>query len=218
LLVYAPASVQEMVDYVVKAFDRADKYRMPAMILADGLLGQMMEPVTFPEINPNAYDKSGWAANGHKNAREHHIINSLYLKPEELEKSITDRFKKYDIIKETETEAELYLTEDCDILVCAFGATARVVKSAVNDARAQGIKAGLFRPKTLWPFPVKEINEAAKNAKALLSVEMSMGQMVDDIKLAINCSKPVHFFGRTGGVIPTPAEVLDEIKKIGGNL
>ena len=218
LLVYAPASVQEMVDYVVKAFDRADKYRMPAMILADGLLGQMMEPVSFPEINPNAYDKSGWAANGHKNAREHHIINSLYLKPDELENSIVERYKKYDIIKETETEAELYLTEDCDILLCAFGATARVVKSAVNTAREQGIKAGLFRPKTLWPFPVKEINEAAKNAKALLSVEMSMGQMVDDIKLAINCSKPVHFFGRTGGVIPTPAEVLEEIKKIGGSL
>jgi 2-oxoglutarate ferredoxin oxidoreductase subunit alpha len=218
LLVYAPASVQEMVDYVVKAFDRADKYRMPAMILADGLLGQMMEPVTFPEINPDAYDKSGWAANGHKMKREHHIINSLYLKPDELENSIIERYKKYDIIKETETEAELYLTEDCDILVCAFGATARVVKSAVNDARAQGIKAGLFRPKTLWPFPVKEINEAAKNAKKLLSVEMSMGQMVDDIKLAINCSKPVEFFGRTGGVIPTPAEVLGEIKRMGGAL
>ena len=203
LLVYAPASVQEMVDYVVKAFDRADKYRMPAMILADGLLGQMMEPVTFPEINPEAYDKSGWAANGHKMKREHHIINSLYLKPDELEKSILDRYKS---------------TEDCDILVCAFGATARVAKSAVNDARAQGIKAGLFRPKTLWPFPVKEINEAAKSAKKLLSVEMSMGQMIDDIKLAINCSKPVEFYGRTGGVIPTPAEVLGEIKKMGGTL
>ena len=218
LLVYAPASVQEMVDYVVKAFDRADKYRMPAMILADGLLGQMMEPVTFPEINPDAYDKSGWAANGHKMKREHHIINSLYLKPDELEQSILDRYKRYEIIKETETEAELYLTEDCDVLVCAFGATARVAKSAVNDARAQGIKAGLFRPKTLWPFPVKEINEAAKNAKKLLSVEMSMGQMIEDIKLAINCSKPVEFFGRTGGVIPTPAEVLGEIKRMGGAL
>jgi 2-oxoglutarate ferredoxin oxidoreductase subunit alpha len=218
LIVYAPASVQEMVDCVVKAFDRADKYRMPAMILADGLLGQMMEPVSFPEINPNAYDKSGWATNGHKNQREHHIVNSLYLQPDALEKSIVDRYKRYEIIKETETDAELYLTEDCDILLCAFGATARVVKSAVNSARELGIKAGLFRPKTLWPFPVKEINEAAKNAKCLLSVEMSMGQMIEDIKLAINCSKPVHFFGRTGGVIPTPAEVLDEIKKIGGNL
>ncbi|MDE6784899.1 MAG: 3-methyl-2-oxobutanoate dehydrogenase subunit beta, partial [Ruminococcus sp.] len=177
---------------------------------------QMMEPVSFPEINPDAHDKSGWAANGHGNKREHHIINSLYLKPDELENSVTDRFARYDVIKEKETDAELYLTDDCDILVCAFGATARVVKSAVNEARAQGIKAGMFRPKTLWPFPVKEINKAAENAKMLLSVEMSMGQMIDDIKLAINCSKPVGFYGRTGGVIPTPAEVLAEIKKAGG--
>lgn len=216
LLVFAPASVQEMVDMVIKAFDKADEYRMPAMILADGLLGQMMEPVSFPEINADAHDKSNWSANGHGNKRKHHIINSLYLKPDELENSVTERFRRYDIIKENETDAELYLTEDCDILLCAFGATARVVKSAVNEARAQGIKAGLFRPKTLWPFPVKEINEASKNTKKLLSVEMSMGQMIDDIKLAINCSKPVEFYGRTGGVIPTPAEVLAEIKKIGG--
>lgn len=216
LLVFAPASVQEMVDMVVKAFDTADKYRMPAMILADGLLGQMMEPVSFPEITPNAHDKSGWAADGHKGKREHHIINSLYLQPDELQTSVLNRFERYEIVKAEETDAELYLTEDCDILLCAFGATARVVKSAVNEARAQGVKAGLFRPKTLWPFPVKEINEAAKSAKKLLSVEMSMGQMIDDIKLAINCSKPVEFFGRTGGVIPTPAEVLAEIKKVGG--
>lgn len=216
LLVFAPASVQEMVDMVVKAFDTADKYRMPAMILADGLLGQMMEPVSFPEITPDAHDKSGWAADGHKGKREHHIINSLYLQPDELQTSVVNRFERYEIVKAEETDAELYLTEDCDILLCAFGATARVVKSAVNEARAQGIKAGLFRPKTLWPFPVKEINEAAKSAKKLLSVEMSMGQMIDDIKLAINCSKPVEFFGRTGGVIPTPAEVLAEIKKVGG--
>lgn len=216
LLVFAPASVQEMVDMVVKAFDTADKYRMPAMILADGLLGQMMEPVSFPEITPDAHDKSGWAADGHKGKREHHIINSLYLQPDELQTSVMNRFERYEIVKAEETDAELYLTEDCDILLCAFGATARVVKSAINEARAQGIKAGLFRPKTLWPFPVKEVNEAAKSAKKLLSVEMSMGQMIDDIKLAINCSKPVEFFGRTGGVIPTPAEVLAEIKKVGG--
>lgn len=216
IMVFAPASVQEMVDFVVKAFDRADKYRVPAMILADGLLGQMMEPVSFPEIDSNAADKSSWAATGHKGEREHHIINSLYLQPDQLQKSVLDRFERYEQIKANETDAELYLTEDCDILLCAFGATARVVKSAVNDARAQGIKAGLFRPRTLWPFPVKELNEAAKNAKKLLSVEMSMGQMIDDIKLAINCSKPVEFFGRTGGVIPTPAEVLAEIKKVGG--
>lgn len=216
LLIFAPASVQEMVDMVVKAFDKADEYRMPAMILADGLLGQMMEPVSFPEISTTPTDKSSWAADGHKNKREHHIINSLYLKPDELENSVKERFERYEKIKASETDAELYLTEDCDILLCAFGATARVVKSAVNEARANGIKAGLFRPKTLWPFPVNELNEAAKNAKKLLSVEMSMGQMIDDIKLAINCSKPVEFYGRTGGIIPNPAEILAEIKKVGG--
>lgn len=216
ILVFAPCSVQEMVDMVVTAFDTADKYRIPAMILADGLLGQMMEPVSFPEINPDAYDKSSWSACGHKNKREHHIINSLYLQANELEQKVRERFERYEIIKANETDAELYLTDDCDILLCAYGASARIVKSAVNSARELGIKAGMFRPKTLWPFPVKEINEACKNASKLLCVEMSMGQMIDDVKLAINCSKPVSFFGRTGGVIPTPAEVLEEIKKLGG--
>ena len=215
LLVYAPCSVQEMVDKVTLAFDMADKYRMPAMILADGLLGQMMEPVTFPEKKSEFIDKP-WATNGHGGKRKHNIVNSLYLKPEELENSIKERYKRYDEIKANHTEAELYLTEDADIVVTAYGATARVAKSAVNLARAQGIKAGLFRPITLWPFPEKEINEAVKNAKVILDVEMSMGQMVDDVKLAINCSKPVEFYGRTGGVIPTPAEVLEQIKKIGG--
>ncbi len=216
ILVFAPASVQEMVDMVVRAFDRADKYRVPAMILADGLLGQMMEPVTFPEIDPVVYDKSSWAADGHKNKREHHIINSLYLQADILQQKVFERYERYEKIKATETDAELYLTEDCDILLCAYGAAARVVKSAVNTARSEGIKAGLFRPKTLWPFPVSEINKASENAACLLDVEMSMGQMIDDVKLAINCSKPVHFFGRTGGVIPTPAEVLGEIRKYGG--
>lgn len=215
VLVFAPASVQEMVDMVVRAFDKADEYRMPAMILADGLLGQMMEPVTFPEIKDNAPEKP-WATNGHKNKREHNIINSLYLKPDVLENSVVERFERYKKIEQTETDAECYLCDDADIVVCAFGATARVAKSAVNHAREKGIKAGLFRPKTLWPFPVKEINEASKNAKVLLSVEMSMGQMVDDIKLAINCSKPVEFYGRTGGVIPKPTEILAEIEKLGG--
>ena len=215
VLVYAPASVQEMVDVVVKAFDKADEYRMPAMILADGILGQMMEPVTFPEIEAKNCDKP-WAADGHKNKREHNIINSLYLQPDVLEKSVVDRYEKYKKIEETEADAESYLCEDAEIVVCAFGATARVAKSAVNQAREKGIKAGLFRPKTVWPFPAKQLQEASKNAKTLLSVEMSMGQMIDDIKLAINCSKPVEFFGRTGGVIPKPTEILDEIVRLGG--
>ena len=215
VLVYAPASVQEMVDVVVKAFDKADEYRMPAMILADGILGQMMEPVTFPEIEAKNGNKP-WAADGHKNKREHNIINSLYLQPDVLEKSVVDRYEKYKKIEETEADAESYLCEDAEIVVCAFGATARVAKSAVNQAREKGIKVGLFRPKTVWPFPAKQLQEASKNAKTLLSVEMSMGQMIDDIKLAINCSKPVEFFGRTGGVIPKPTEILDEIVRLGG--
>ena len=212
LLVYAPCSVQEMVDTVTKAFDMADKFRMPAMILADGLLGQMMEPVSFPEPKTDFPEKP-WAANGHGNKREHNIINSLFLQPDVLEKSVKDRFERYEEIKANHAEAELYMTEDADIVLTAYGATARVAKSAVNMAREQGIKAGLIRPITLWPFPVKQINEGSKNAKSILCVEMSMGQMIDDVKLAINCSKPVEFFGRTGGVIPTPAEVLEEIKK-----
>lgn len=213
LLVYAPCSVQEMVDKVTLAFDMADEFRMPAMILADGLLGQMMEPVTFPERKTELPPKP-WATNGHGFKREHNIVNSLYLVPEELENSILNRYKRYEVIKANHTEAESYLCDEADIVVTAYGASARVAKSAVNRARAMGIKAGLFRPITLWPFPVNEINEACKNAKALLDVEMSMGQMIEDVKLAINCSKPVHFFGRTGGVIPSPDEVLGEIKKL----
>lgn len=213
LLVYAPCSVQEMVDKVTLAFDMADEFRMPAMILADGLLGQMMEPVTFPERKTELPPKP-WATNGHGFKREHNIVNSLYLVPEELENSILNRYKRYEVIKANHTEAESYLCDDAGIVVTAYGAAARVAKSAVNRARAMGIKVGLFRPITLWPFPVNEINEACKNAKALLDVEMSMGQMIEDVKLAINCSKPVHFFGRTGGVIPSPDEVLGEIKKL----
>ncbi|MGN0598783.1 MAG: 3-methyl-2-oxobutanoate dehydrogenase subunit VorB [Oscillospiraceae bacterium] len=213
LIVYAPCSVQEMVDKVTLAFDMADEFRMPVMILADGLLGQMMEPVTFPERKTEFAPKP-WATNGHGNKREHNIINSLYLVPEELENSIRSRYERYEVIKANHTEAESYFCDDADIVVTAYGASARVAKSAVNRARAMGIKAGLFRPITLWPFPVNEINEACRSAKALLDVEMSMGQMIEDVKLAINCSKPVHFFGRTGGVIPSPDEVLAEIKKL----
>lgn len=215
LLVYAPSSVQEMVDKVTQAFDMADKYRMPAMIFADGFIGQMMEPVTFPEKKTEFIDKP-WTASGHGNKRKHNIINSLYLTPENLEASVRERFERYAEIKANYTEAELYLTEDADIVITAYGATARVAKSAINQARAQGIKVGLVRPITLWPFPEKEIIEGTKHAHTILDVEMSMGQMIDDVKLAIKCSKPVEFYGRTGGVCPTPAEILGEIKKYGG--
>lgn len=218
ILVFAPATVQEMVDLVSDAFDLADKYRMPAMILADGMLGQMMEPVEFKDEGEKVLPERPWAACGHQNKREHNVVNSLYLTPQALEDLVVERFKRYEKIKATEQRASEYLTEDADIILVAFGASARVAHSAVDMAREQGIKAGLIRPITLWPFPTDCLKKAAKTAKGFLSVEMNMGQMVDDVKLAIDCSRPVEFFGRTGGVIPTPNEILEKIIKFGGEL
>ena len=218
LIVFAPNSVQEMVDTVTKAFDLADEYRMPAMILADGLLGQMMEPVTFPEVTAKEIEKP-WAANGHGNKREHNIINSLFLQPDVLEKSVKDRFERYAEIKEKHSDAELYMTEDAEVVVTAYGATARVAKAAVNMAREQGIKAGLIRPITLWPFPKAPFEKAAKTAKAFISVELSMGQMIEDVKLATGCKVPVTLCNRAGGMIPSPEQVLEaiiEADKLGG--
>ena len=213
MLVFAPSSVQEMADFAAMAFENADKYRMPAMIFADGLLGQMMEPVEFPETAAEQPAKP-WACTGHKNEREHNIINSLYLVPEELERSNIERFERYEEVKKNLTLYDTYLTEDAEIVVTAFGASARIARSAVTAARAEGIKAGLVRPKTIWPFPAQAYRDCLPTAKAFLSVEMSMGQMVDDVRLAIECARPVHFFGHTGGVVPTPNEVLAKIKEI----
>lgn len=218
ILVFAPATVQEMVDLVSDAFDMADKYRMPAMILADGMLGQMMEPVEFKDEGEKVLPERPWAASGHQNKRKHNVVNSLYLTPQALENLVVERFERYEKIKATEQRASEYLTEDADIILVAFGASARVAHSAVDMARAQGIKAGLIRPITLWPFPTDCLKKAAKTAKGFLSVEMNMGQMVDDVKLAIDCFRPVEFFGRTGGVIPTPNEILEKIIKFGGEL
>ncbi|MCM1335551.1 MAG: 3-methyl-2-oxobutanoate dehydrogenase subunit VorB, partial [Eubacterium sp.] len=159
-LVFAPASVQEMADTVTMAFDRADKYRMPAVILADGLLGQMMEPVAFEdaEIVLSDASKKPWAANGHGNKRKHNIINSLFLQPAELEAKIRERFERYETVKANETIGVAENCDDAEIVVVAYGSTARLAKSAAEQARAEGIKAGVFRPVTLWPFPVKELN------------------------------------------------------------
>jgi 2-oxoglutarate ferredoxin oxidoreductase subunit alpha len=218
LLVFAPSTVQEMVDFVFKAYDLADTYRMPSMILADGMLGQMMEPVIVKKPEGVNLPPKTWATTGHEGKRPHNIINSLYLKAPELERTIVERFKKYEIIKAKEQLAESLYTDDAELIVVSYGATSRIVKSAVKAAREKGIKAGLVRPITLWPFPEQALKAAAKNAKAFLTVEMSMGQMVDDVRLAIECSRPVHFFGHTGGVIPTPAEVLEQIEKIVGGV
>ncbi|MBQ6568650.1 MAG: 3-methyl-2-oxobutanoate dehydrogenase subunit VorB [Clostridia bacterium] len=217
LLVFAPSTVQEIVDLVGTAFEKADQYRMPAMILADGMLGQMMEPVSFEGIGESKKIEKPWATNGHNNARPRNIINSLYLEPEELEKTIIERYKRYETVKANEQRSESYLTDDADIIVVAYGASSRVVRSAVNSAREQGIKAGMFRPITLWPFPDNELSKIADSGVSkFLCVEMSMGQMIEDVRVCVNGRKPVSFFGRTGGVIPTPAEVLAEIKKLSG--
>lgn len=218
VLVFAPSTVQEMVDLVAKAFDLADQYRMPAMILADGVLGQMMEPVVLPEPAQKAKAEKPWATTGTKMKREHNIINSLYLQPDQLEKMVMDRFARYKQIEASEARYEAMYTEDADLVITAYGATSRVVKSAVKSAREKGYKVGFIRPITLWPFPKEIYKQTAKTAKAFLDVEMSMGQMVDDVKLAVECARPVHFLGRTGGMIPSPAQVLAEVEKIlGGN-
>ena len=216
ILVFAPSSIQEMVDMVFEAFELADTYRMPAMLFADGMLGQMMEPISFPEKQVKPFDKFSWAACGHQGKRKHNVINSLYLKPDELEQTVLERFKRYEIVMEKHTQWEEYLLEDAEYVVVAYGATSRIVRSAINTAREQGIKVGLIRPKTIWPYPTEAISKAADTAKAFLCVEMSMGQMLDDVRLAVNGKVPVAFFGHTGGIVPTPNEVLDEIRKLAG--
>ncbi|MCL2018599.1 MAG: 3-methyl-2-oxobutanoate dehydrogenase subunit VorB [Oscillospiraceae bacterium] len=209
--ILAPASAQEMVDMTLKAFRIAEEYRTPVMILADGLLGQMMEPVSFDNKSLPEADSS-WAANGHANSRPKNTINSLYLDPLELEQKIKERFKRYEQI--TEKEVGAVYDKGAKIVVAAYGSTARVARSAVDKARAEGINAGLFRPQTLWPFPKKQLIEATENAKVVLVTEMSMGQMVDDVKMSLEFKLPVQFFGRTGGFVPNPDEILTKIKEL----
>lgn len=215
IFVFAPSSVQEMVDLIGVAFDKADQYRMPAMILGDGMLGQTMEPVVIPEGGKELPEKP-WALSGHQGRREHNVVNSLYLSPAELERLIRERFARYEVVKQNEVRYEEFLTDDADYIIVAYGATSRIAKSAAKAAREQGIKAGVLRPITLWPFPEKAIAAAAEKAQAILTVEMSMGQMVDDVRLAVGGRCPVHFFGRTGGIIPAPNEIIDELKKLAG--
>ena len=212
-IVLAPASVQEMASLTIKGFDLADKYLMTAMILADGTIGQMMEPITFEDAEIKTYDKP-WALTGTEGKRKHNIVNSLYLKPDELEKKNFERFEKYAEIEKSEAMWEDYMMEDAEICVVAFGIASRVAKNAVAAARSEGIKVGLIRPITLWPFPNKAF-EAAENVKAFISVELSMGQMIEDVRLATGCRKPVTLCNRTGGMIPSPDEILEAIRNAG---
>ncbi|HCH28313.1 MAG TPA: 3-methyl-2-oxobutanoate dehydrogenase subunit beta [Ruminococcaceae bacterium] len=215
LIVLAPNSVQEMADLTSLAFDLADKYRMPAMLLADGTLGQMMEPVKLPEPSNCTVEKP-WAVTGTQCKREHNIINSLYLKPEILEKTNFERYKRYEQIEAEEPRYESFMMDDAEYCVVAFGIAARVSKNAVVAARKEGIKVGLIRPITLWPFPKKPLAKAADKVKGFVSVELSMGQMIEDIRLATGCKKPVTLCNRAGGMIPDPEQVLKSIKALGG--
>lgn len=217
LIVLAPSSVQEIVDLTAEAFDLADIYRTPVMILADGMLGQMMEPVEFTKKeSKRVIPEKTWATTGTEMKREHNVVNSLYIQPNVLEKLVLERYERYKTIEENEKKYETYKTEDAEFILTGYGSVARICKNAVDELRAQGIKAGLIRPITLWPFPSESYIEHTKNAKAILTVEMSMGQMVEDVRLAVNGKIPVHFFGRTGGNIPYPNEIIDEVKKIIG--
>ena len=210
VLVLAPSSIQEMVDMVFDGFEIAERYRIPAIILSDGLLGQMMEPVVFPDREPVLIDKP-WAVSGHKNERSHNIINSLYLEASELEEKNIERFKKYQEIQKNEARAQDYLMDDATMAVVAYGAAARVSGAAVDSAREKGIKVGLIRPLTLWPFPGEIIRSASEKLDSILTVEMSHGQMVEDVRLSVNGRIPVEFYGRSGGVIPTQEEILEKI-------
>lgn len=211
MIVLAPASVQEMASLTIKGFDLADKYRMTAMILADGTIGQMMEPICFEDMEIQQYEKP-WALTGTGCKRKHNIVNSLYLKPDELEKTNFQRYERYKIVEETEPMWEEYMMDDAQLCVVAFGIASRVAKNAVVAARAEGIKVGLIRPITLWPFPKAPLAKAAETCKGFISVELNMGQMIEDVRLATSCKKPVGLCNRTGGMIPSPDQVLQSIR------
>jgi len=208
-LVLAPASVQEMFDLTVLAFELADRYRNPAVIMTDGYVGQMQEPleIKLREVPMLAKD---WAVTGTHETRKN-LITSIYLEPDELEAHIRKLEAKYALAQELESRSENYLAEDADVLLIGFGIVSRILRSTVDQLRAQGIKAGLFRPITLWPFPSRELRETAKHVKTVMAVELSTGMMVDDVKLALNGSVPVEFYGRAGGNVPTVDEVAAQV-------
>ncbi len=218
LVVLAPSSIQEMVDLTSDAFDIADNYRCPVMIMGDGMLGQMMEPVEFKDADVSNLPEKTWATNGTGMKRKKNIINSLFLEASELEKLVQEREERYNKIKANEVRYEAVDVEDADIILVAYGTTSRIAKTAMAKAKEEGYKVGIIRPITLWPFPFEAFDKALEGGKkkSFLTIEMSMGQMVEDVKLAVGDKADVHFFGRTGGIVPTPKEILAKIEEIGG--
>jgi 2-oxoisovalerate ferredoxin oxidoreductase alpha subunit len=208
-IVLAPASVQEMFDYTIKAFELSDKYRNPAVIMADGFVGQMMEPLDIQYREIEQPDKP-WAVKGTRETRKN-LISSIYLTPDQLEQHVRHLDAKYKTIEENESMFETYMADDAEILLVGYGIVSRVLRSTVDMARAQGMKAGLFRPITLWPFPSKQLAKAAERAACVMTVELSTGQMVEDVRLAVNGKVPVEFYGRVGGNVPSAEEINAEL-------
>ena len=218
LIVLAPNSVQEMADFVDLAFTLAFKYRTPTMILSDGVIGQMMEKVVLPPFKPRRTEEEilkecPWASTGCNGTRKRNVITSLELKSEVMEERNIHLQEKYKTIRENEGRYETKFMDDADYMIVAFGSAARIAEKAIEMARKEGIKVGLLRPITLWPFPTNEIEAAAKNVKGILVAEINAGQMVDVVKLAVNGSVPVVHYGRLGGIVPEPEEMVNVIKE-----
>ncbi|MDX1358020.1 MAG: 3-methyl-2-oxobutanoate dehydrogenase subunit VorB [Clostridia bacterium] len=215
-IVLAPSNGQELYDLTVKAFDLADKYRILVMVMADGALGQMMENVEFRDKEtPLKVDKP-WATTGTGLKRDKNYVTSVYINPDELEVVNARLQSKYKEIEEAEVMYEETDCDGADIVVCAYGLAARITRNVMKTAAEEGIKIGLLRPITLWPFPKEAVAALADKTDVIMSVELSAGQMVEDVRLAVNGKKPVHFYGRTGGNLPTQKEILDEIKRVLG--
>jgi len=213
-IVLAPSSVLELYELTVDAFNLADKYRIVVMILGDGILGQMMEVVEFRDKEPVEHYEKPWATTGHENAREQNIITSIHLSPAVLEKMNQNLQNKYELIKKNECRYELYNCEDADLFIVAYGTVARIAKSVIEQAKREGIKVGLIRPVTLWPFPQEAFEKVIDRAKAFLTVEMSSGQMLEDVLLAVNGRRKVYFHGRMGGMVPVRDDIMKIIRDI----
>jgi 2-oxoglutarate ferredoxin oxidoreductase subunit alpha len=216
VLVLAPSDVQELVDLVIEGFDLADEYRNPVMILGDGMIGQMMEPVEFKEREKRELPPKDWATTGTNGKRKPNIINSLYLNAEDLEKHNTYLQNKYNKMREKEVRVESYNVEDADVVISAYGTTARIAKTAISKLEKEGYKVGLIRPISLFPYPYDEFNKIKDDCKGVLTVEMNTGQMLDDVRIALNGRVPTYFYGRTGGMVPTPEEIVNKVKEIYG--
>lgn len=219
VLTLAPANVQEMVDMVQEAFDIADFYRTPVMVMGDGMIGQMMEPIEFrPVTKRELPSKANWATTGTKGERDPHIINSLFLAPQGLEDHNKKLQAKYKEMKIKEVRHEEYNLENAEIVITAYGTTSRIAKNAIDALKEEGINVGLIRPQTLWPFPEKAFQDLPDSVKSVLSVEMSEGQMIEDVRLALNGRIPTDFYGRSGGMIPSPVAIMDKVKEMLGGL